>query len=422
LSNFCPSNATQASLNTLKAEFEQLKSQGLALDLTRGKPGNEQLSLSESMDGILKGDYAINGTDTRNYGGLDGIQAVKDLFAPALGVSSDDIIIGGNASLTMMYQTILFAHLFGLDGEQSAWKNLSAPKFICPVPGYDRHFSICEELGIEMITVNTDQHGPDMDAVEALLKADQDIIGMWNVPRFSNPSGTVYSDEVVERIAKLGQIAAPTFRVFWDNAYAVHIIDKSAQPLCSISQLTALHGTEDSVIQFSSTSKITFAGAGIAFMAASKKNRDAYIKHLGISSIGPDKINQLRHLKFFVDSEGLSTHMDEHAAILKPRFDAVLNHLNEHFSSTDALSWTVPAGGYFVSVDTEAGLAQRVVDLAGECGVKLTPAGATFPYGKDPLNRNIRLAPSFPSVEDINTAMQIFCVCVKLASSENALS
>jgi DNA-binding transcriptional MocR family regulator len=421
LSTFCPSNATQESLNTLKAEFEQLKSQGLALDLTRGKPGNEQLSLSESMDGILKGDYTINGTDTRNYGGLDGIQAVKDLFAPALGVSSDDIIIGGNASLTMMYQMILFAYLFGLDGEQSAWKNLSAPKFICPVPGYDRHFSICEELGIQMITVDTDHNGPDMDAVEALLKADQDIIGMWNVPRFSNPSGSVYSDEVVERIANLGQIASPSFRVFWDNAYAVHIIDKAAQPLCPISQLTALHGTEDSVVQFSSTSKITFAGAGIAFMAASEKNRTAYVKHLGISSIGPDKINQLRHLKFFVDSDGLSTHMDQHAAILKPRFDAVLNHLNKHFSGSDALSWTVPTGGYFVSVDSEAGLAQRVVDLAGECGVKLTPAGATFPYGKDPLNRNIRLAPSFPSVEDINTAMQIFCVCVKLASTENAL-
>lgn len=373
------------------------------------------------MDGILDGNYIINGTDTRNYGGLDGIQAVKDLFAPALGVNANDIIIGGNASLTMMYQSILFAHLYGLNGEQSAWKNLSAPKFICPVPGYDRHFSICEEFDIEMIAVSCDENGPDMDAVEALIKADDQIIGMWNVPRFSNPTGIVYSNEVVERIAKLGQIAPEQFRVFWDNAYAVHTIKNNAQTLASISEYTAKHGTEDSVIQFGSTSKITFAGAGVAFMAASEKNRAFYLKHLGMSSIGPDKINQLRHLKFFGDMAGLSAHMQKHASLLKPRFDAVLNNLNTNFKGSDALSWTIPEGGYFVSVDTQDGLAKRVVELANECGVKLTPAGATFPYGKDPKDSNIRIAPSFPSVEDITTAMKIFSACVKLATTEKAL-
>ena len=403
---------------TLHAEFEQLKGQGLSLDLTRGKPGNDQLSLSEPMDGILAGDYFINNTDTRNYGGLDGIQAVKDLFAPSLGVSSNDIIIGGNASLTMMYQAILFGYLYGFDGESSAWKNLSNPKFICPVPGYDRHFSICEEFGIEMISVAMDENGPDMDAVEALIKADDQIIGMWNVPRFSNPTGIVYSDKVVDRIAALGKITPASYRTFWDNAYAVHFIENNAQALSAISAAAEKHGTQDSILQFGSTSKITFAGAGVAFMAASEKNRAFYLKHLGMSSIGPDKINQLRHLKFFNNKAGLHTHMQKHADILKPRFDAVLSNLNKNFSDSDALSWTVPEGGYFVSVDTQAGLARRVVDLAAECGVKLTPAGATFPYGKDPEDKNIRIAPSFPSIEDIKSAMKIFSVCVKLATLE----
>ncbi len=422
MNTFRVADATQETLTQLQSEFEQLKAQGLSLDLTRGKPGNEQLSLSESMDGILNGNYFINGTDTRNYGGLDGINEVKDLFAPALDVDPRDIIIGGNASLTMMYQSILFAYLYGFEGEQSAWKNLSSPKFICPVPGYDRHFSICEEFGIEMITVAMDENGPDMDAVEALIKADEQIIGMWNVPRFSNPTGIVYSNEVVERIAKLGHIASSNFRVFWDNAYAVHIVESDAPILCPISQFTQQYGTEDSILQFGSTSKITFAGAGVAFMAASEKNRQLYKKHLGMSSIGPDKINQLRHLKFFKDTAGLNQHMQKHAALLKPRFDAVLNNLNANFAGSDALTWTVPTGGYFVSVDTQDGLAQDVVNLANECGVKLTPAGATFPYGNDPKNSNIRLAPSFPSVKDITTAMQIFSVCVKLAATKKALA
>lgn len=422
MNTFRVADATTDTLATLQNEFKQLKAQGLSLDLTRGKPGSEQLSLSESMDGILAGNYIINGTDTRNYGGLDGIAAIKELFAPAFGLNTSDIIIGGNASLTMMYQSILFAYLYGFNGEQSAWKNLNAPKFICPVPGYDRHFSICEEFNIEMITVNCDENGPDMDAVEALIKADQDIIGMWNVPRFSNPTGIVYSDDVVERIAKLGKIASENFRVFWDNAYAVHNVENNAAELAAISHYTSKHSTEDSVIQFGSTSKITFAGAGVAFMTASEKNRAMYLKHLGKSSIGPDKINQLRHVKFFKDTAGLTSHMQKHAALLKPRFDAVLTDLNANFKGSDALTWTTPKGGYFVSVDTQDGLAQRVVELASECGVKLTPAGATFPYGKDPKNSNIRIAPSFPSVEDITTAMQIFSVCVKLASTEKALS
>jgi len=426
VSAFRVADADSATLTAwqqaLSGQFNELKAKGLALDLTRGKPGSEQLALAEPMDGILKGEYKLNGTDTRNYGGLDGLPEVKALFAPALGCAPEKLVIGGNSSLTMMYQSILFAYQFGVDGETSAWKNLSAPKFICPVPGYDRHFSICEEFGIEMITVPCHENGPDMDQVEALIKADDQIIGMWNVPRFVNPTGIVYSDEVVERIAKLGQIAPSNFRIFWDNAYALHIIEADAPKLASISDLAAKYNTEDSIIEFGSTSKITFAGAGVAFMATSEKNRKHYVKHLGIAAIGPDKINQLRHLDFFKDQAGLAAHMQKHADLLKPRFDAVLENLNTNFADSDALTWTVPKGGYFVSVDTQAGLAQRIVELAAECGVKLTPAGATFPYGKDPENRNIRLAPSFPSVEDISTAMEIFSVCVKLATVEKALA
>jgi aspartate/methionine/tyrosine aminotransferase len=426
LAAFQLNNAEQETLKQWQSEltqqFQAFKAEGLNLDLTRGKPSADQLTLSNSLDGILAGNYiAGDGTDTRNYGGLDGLSEAKALFAKVLEVEPGNILIGGNSSLTLMYQSILFAYLFGFDGADSAWQKQGTVKFICPVPGYDRHFSICEEFGIEMITVTMDENGPDMDAVEALIKSDSSIRGLWCVPRFSNPTGIVYSDEVVERIAKLGLIADKSFRVFWDNAYAVHHIENSAPALAPIANYCAKHGTENNVIQFGSTSKVTMAGAGVAFMSSSSNNLNAFKQHLGMSSIGPDKINQLRHIAFFKDEAGLQAHMQKHADLLKPRFDAVLNCLNNHFTESDALSWTVPEGGYFVSVDTQDGLAQQVVTMAAECGVKLTPAGATFPYGKDPSDKNIRLAPSFPTVADISQAMEIFACCVKLASVNKVL-
>jgi aspartate/methionine/tyrosine aminotransferase len=407
----------------LQSQFDAMKAVGLKLDLTRGKPSAEQLSLSDAMDGILQHHYiSDSGTDTRNYGGLDGLPETKAFAADLLKVNPEDVLIGGNSSLTLMYQAVLFAHLFGLGGPDTAWNKQGTVRFLCPVPGYDRHFSICEDLGIEMIAVPMNDNGPDMDKVEALVRADRNIKGMWCVPRFSNPSGIVYSNETVTRIAKLGQIAAPDYRTFWDNAYAVHYLDQDAPDILSLLTEARKAGSEDSVIMFGSTSKITFAGAGLAYMAASAKNLNAFKNHLGIACIGPDKVNQLRHMRFFGDRNGLDLHMKKHAELLKPRFAAVLHALSHHFGGSDLASWTEPRGGYFVSVDTLPGLAQNVVKLASDLGVKLTPAGATFPYGKDEADRNIRIAPSFPTVAEIEKAMEVFALCVKLASVNQALS
>lgn len=413
----------QAQHNELQQAFNRIKADKLNLDLTRGKPGSEQLGLSNAMDGILNGEYqSDSGTDTRNYGGLDGLAECKKLFADVMQVAPENMLIGGNSSLTLMYQAVLFAWQFGLGDNAPAWKDEAHVRFLCPVPGYDRHFSICETFGIEMIPVAMDENGPVMDEVEALVQKDKSIKGMWCVPRFSNPSGIVYSDETVERIAKLGHIAAGNFRVFWDNAYAVHSFADNAPKLAGIMQYCQQHGTEDSVLQFGSTSKITFAGAGLAYMAASKNNLAAFTKQLGISSIGPDKVNQLRHLRFFTRHTTLAEHMQKHAGLLKPRFDIVLEKLRANFSDSDALRWQEPEGGYFVSVDTRPGLARKVVAMAGELGVKLTPAGATYPYGKDPDDSNIRIAPSVPSVADIDKAMDVFVLCVKLATIKQALN
>jgi DNA-binding transcriptional MocR family regulator len=408
---------------SLTAQYEAFKQAGLSLDLTRGKPGSEQLALSDSLDGILDNNYCSrDGTDIRNYGGLDGLTEVKDLFAPVIGVDSDEILIGGNSSLTLMYQSVLFNHFFGAQGADSAWSKEGQVKFICPTPGYDRHFTICEELGIEMIAVDMTDNGPDMDQVEALVKADASIKGIWCVPRFSNPTGIVYDDSTVERLAKLGTIAGPNFRIMWDNAYAIHFLNESAPALANIMTLSKQFGTEDNVLVFGSTSKITFAGAGLAYMGASKANLAEFKKHLGASSIGPDKVNQLRHVRFFKNNDGLLKHMRKHAELLKPRFDAVIAQLDETFAHSDMGSWTVPEGGYFVSFDARPGLAKTIIKLADEAGVKLTPAGATFPYGNDPQDRNIRLAPSFPSVADITEAMKVFAVCVQLASVQQKLA
>jgi aspartate/methionine/tyrosine aminotransferase len=416
----------RASIDQLRAwetelaqQYAAFKAAGLNLDLTRGKPSADQLSLSNAIDGILAGNFKdADGTDVRNYGGLDGIASARQLFAPVMGVTPDEIIIGGSSSLTMMYQAVQFAFEHGVAGSD-AWKKSGAVKFLAPVPGYDRHFTVCEHFGIELIPVPMNEHGPDMDRIEALVKTDTNIKGIWCVPRFSNPSGIVYSDAVVDRLAQLGKIAGAGFRIFWDNAYAVHTLGDDAPPLANIFELAKKYGTADNIYMFGSTSKITFAGAGVAFMAATPANLSVFKKHLGYSQIGPDKVNQLRHVKFIKSIDNLHALMKKHAELLKPRFDAVLTRLQQ----LEGLgNWTVPKGGYFVSFDTLPGLAKTVVKLAAEAGVKLTPAGATYPYGKDPQDTNIRLAPSFPKVEEIAKATDVFVTCVKLASVRQALA
>ena len=409
--------------SSLAAEYEAFKAQKLNLDLTRGKPSAEQLDLSNDIDRVLNGNFIdSDGVDTRNYGGLDGIAEAKALGAEMLGVPAQHVLAGGNSSLTMMYQCLSMAMYNGLNGADSAWHTSGDVRFLCPVPGYDRHFSACEHLGIKMQTVAMTPGGPDMDAVEAAIKADDRIKGMWCVPRFSNPSGVVYSDAVVERIASLGKIAGPDFRVFWDNAYAIHALEDTAPALANIWELSKAAGCEDSIIQFASTSKITLAGAGVAFLAASDNNLK-HIKHaLSFMTIGPDKVNQLRHARFFAAEGSLQAHMKKHAEIIKPRFATVLARLEDAFADGELGRWESAQGGYFISFDTRPGLAKIVVKLAADAGVKLTPAGATFPYGDDPQDSNIRLAPTVPTVAQVDTAMHVFVNCVKLASVRQALA
>ncbi len=407
----------------LTAEYKSFQAQDLKLDLTRGKPSSEQLSLSDSLDGILTGNYKNeDGTDTRNYGGIDGIIEMKRLGAAVLGVEQNEILVGGNASLTLMYQCVLQAYLFGFDGPDSAWNKEEKVKFACPVPGYDRHFSICEAFGIEMVNVPMTDTGPDIEALTDLVKSDPSIKGIWCVPKYSNPTGIIYSDETVAAIAGLANIAGPNFKVFWDNAYIVHDLVANPGMLANVMASAKEQGTQDSILQFCSTSKITHAGAGVAFLNATEKNLATFKKSLGIATIGPDKINQLRHAILLPNMDALAAHMRKHAEILKPRFDLVLSALQEAFGDSDLGSWESPEGGYFISFDTQPGLAKEVVSLAGQAGVKLTPAGATFPYGEDPNDQNIRIAPSVPTLQEVESAMQIFVNCVKLATVRKALA
>ncbi len=409
--------------NALAAEYQAIVDRKLNLDLTRGKPSAEQLSLSDALDGILGGDYrAADGTDTRNYGGLDGLPEAKQLGAHILGIPAENVLVGGNSSLTLMFQMMLTAHQFGLQGPDSAWRRRGRVTFICPVPGYDRHYTVCEQLGVDMVTVAMTDQGPDMDAVEALVTDNPQVVGLWCVPKYSNPTGTVYSDDTVKRIAALGKIASPGFRVFWDNAYGVHDLVEPPRQLASIFDACREQGTEDSVIQFASTSKITHAGAGVAFVGASDANLKGFKQFLGTCTIGPDKVNQIRHTRFLPDRDALLAHMKMHAQLLQPRFAAVLSALEQAFGDNDLGTWEKPEGGYFVSFDTRPGCARETVRLAAEAGVKLTPAGATFPYGKDPEDRNIRIAPSVPTVAEVVAAMEVFVTCVKLASVRQKLA
>ena len=411
-----------AALTQLEAQYEALRSHGLALDLTRGKPSTEQVALSDALDGILAGNYrAADGTDVRNYGGLDGLPEAKTLFGEVLGVPAGEVLVGGNSSLNLMYLVMDFALTVGLRGPESAWGNNDTVKFLCPVPGYDRHFAVCQHLGIEMINVPMTATGPDMDRVEQWVREDDSIRGIWCVPRFSNPTGCVYSDETVARIAQLGTVAGKHFIVMWDNAYAVHALSAEAPPLASIHAHARQHGTLDTIFQFASTSKITFAGAGVACLASSEANLAALTAHLGLQTIGPDKVNQLRHTRLFPDLATLQAHMAAHAEIIRPRFDVVLDTLERELGGAGMGSWLAPQGGYFISFDTLPGLAADVVGLAADIGVKLTPAGATFPYGEDPDDSNIRLSPTFPALADVRTTVEAFVVCVKLASVRQRL-
>ncbi|WHI45842.1 aminotransferase class I/II-fold pyridoxal phosphate-dependent enzyme [Microbulbifer sp. VAAF005] len=417
-------SATQEQLieweQELSGHYDKICQHELSLDITRGKPSAEQLKLSDKLDGILSGDYrAADGTDTRNYGGLIGLTCARELGAEMLQVPVNEVIAGGNSSLTLMYHAVVTGYLFGFAGN-TPWRKLKAPKFLCPVPGYDRHFTICEQLGIEMINVPMGEHGPDMELIEKLVRQDEEIVGIWCVPKFSNPTGVTYSKETIERLAQLGQIAGAGFRIFWDNAYSVHDFGSYVN-LPNIRTATLENDTADSVLQFASTSKVSHAGAGVAFVSASQANLDSLKAQMQAMTIGPDKVNQLRHSRFFTEYTSLTEHMRKHADILRPKFECVLEHLHNALADANMGSWEKPAGGYFVSFNTLPGCAKAVVKMAADAGVKLTPAGATFPYGKDPEDSNIRIAPSFPPLEELDTAMSIFVLCVKLVSLRKKL-
>ena len=408
---------------TLSAQFDALKRAGLALNLTRGKPSPDQLALSDPLDAAITGGYrGEDGADVRNYGGLVGIPEARRLGAELLGVRPEEVIAGGNASLTFMYQYVLHAWLNGPLGPETAWRLEPGPlRFLCVVPGYDRHFTITERLGFELINVRIGDGGPDMDQVEALVADDPRIKGIWCVPKYSNPTGHVYSDEVVERLAQVGRRAGPNFRILWDNAYAVHDFDDDPPALANLMDRCRAAGTGDSAVMFASTSKITRAGAGVSFMAASPANLASFTKHLGTQTIGPDKVNQLRHVRFLRDAGGIRAHMRRQAAIVRPKFERVLRHLADGLAAEGLGSWSEPRGGYFLSFETPAGLAAEVVRLAGEAGVKLTPAGATFPYGRDPDDSNIRIAPTYPSLDELDQAMPVFVTAVALAAARERL-
>jgi len=414
-------------LRKFKAELEEryreFKAQNITLDMTRGKPCAEQLDLAMGLfDCVDHSHYtAEDGSDCRNYGGLDGIAEAKTLFAELMEVQTDEIIIGGNASLTMMHDAFMRAMVNGVGENGTPWKLLPKVKFLCPSPGYDRHFFVCQYLGIEMITIEMQADGPDMDRVEAMVAEDESIKGIWCVPKYSNPTGTVYSDAVVDRLAGM-QTAADDFLIFWDNAYAVHHLGDKPAGLRNILTACKKAGHPDRVLIFGSTSKISFASAGIAMMAGSKANMDRARKQISFQTIGPDKLNQLRHVKFFKNMAAIQDHMLKHAAILKPKFDAVQQALEAGLGDKNIASWSTPTGGYFVSVDTMEGCAGQVVQMAADAGVKLTPAGSTFPYMQDPLNRNIRLAPSFPPLDDIRVAMDLVSICIQLVSIDKLLA
>lgn len=413
-------------LNGVKADLEEqyrkFKEQGLKLNMARGKPGAEQLNLSMKMLDILNSSsdiYASTGDDCRNYGMPEGLPELRKLFAEMMDVDDRNIIIGGNSSLNMMFDTISCAMTHGFAGCEP-WSKQGHIKFLCPAPGYDRHFAITEYFGMKLITVPMLPTGPDMDVVEKLVSEDASIKGIWCVPKYSNPTGITFSDETVRRFAKL-KPAAKDFRIFWDNAYCVHDLSDEPDTLLSLWDECKKAGNEDLPIFFTSTNKITFPGAGVAAMAASENNLAVLNKHRSFQTIGADKLNQLRHLYFLKDMDGVKAQMKRHRAIIEPKFKAVLDKLEKELGGKGVATWMNPKGGYFISVDVMKGCAKRVVSLCKEAGVVLTGAGATFPYGKDPDDSNIRVAPTYPPVEELEQAMDLFCICVQLAAVEKLL-
>jgi DNA-binding transcriptional MocR family regulator len=406
----------------LRRDYEALQARGLTLDLTRGKPSAEQLDLSEpllELPGAGK-HLASDGTDTRNYGGLRGLAELREIFGELLQVPVEQLLAFGNSSLELMHECLVHAVLFGVPGSGQPWGMGSGTAFLCPVPGYDRHFSACEKLGIEMITVLMNAAGPDMDEVERLVAADTRIKGIWCVPKYSNPSGIRYSQETAGRLAQM-RTSAPDFRIFWDNAYAVHHLTEVRHEVADILELASAAGNADRPFVFGSTSKITLAGSGVAFYGASVANVDWLTGHLAKRTIGPDKVNQLRHALFLGTTAGVHAHMARHRALLKPKFDLVQRTLASQLGGSGVATWTVPEGGYFVTLDVLEGCASRIVELAAGAGIALTAAGAPFPYGKDPDDRLIRLAPTYPPLSELAEALDGLVPCIKLAAIERLL-
>lgn len=418
---------TKAELLKLREElmslYEEKKGLGLNLSMARGKPSKAQLELSMPMLNILDENTSFVGEDkfdVRNYGVLSGIKEAKRFFANIMEVNPENIVLYGSASLTLMYDTIARAYIKGVLGS-TPWSKLDKVKFLCPVPGYDRHFTVCEFFGIEMINIPMDENGPDMDMVEKLVSEDSAIKGIWCVPKYSNPSGYVYSDEVVKRFASL-KPAAEDFRIYWDNAYIIHhLYPENPQKLLNIIEECEKAGNPDMVYEFTSTSKVTFAGAGISAMAASERNIKSVIEMMNAQIISHDKLNQLRHVKFLPTLADVEAHMAKHADIMRPKFEAVLEMLDKELGGLGIAEWTKPMGGYFIGFDAMEGCAKKIVSMCKDAGVVMTDAGATYPYGKDPKDSNIRIAPSFPEADELIEASKIFVICVKIASIDKIL-
>ena len=408
---------------SLNKEYAEAKAKGLALDMSRGKPSAKQLDVSLGLLDTINSSSdlkALDGTDCRNYGVLDGIPEAKKLMADMMGTTPDHVIVYGNASLNIMYDQISRAYTHGILGN-TPWCKLDKVKFLCPVPGYDRHFAITERFGIEMINIPMSESGPDMGMVEEYVSKDASVKGIWCVPKYSNPQGYTYSEETVKRMAAL-KPAAEDFRIFWDNAYVIHdLYDDNKDEIADIISECEKAGNPDMVFEFASTSKVSFPGSGIAALATSANNIADIKKQLTIQTIGHDKLNQLRHVRFFKDINGLKEHMRKHAEFIRPKFEAVESVFEEELGGLGIGSWTEPKGGYFISFDAMDGCAKAIVAKCKEAGVKLTGAGATFPYGKDPKDSNIRIAPSFPTPEEMKQAADLFVLCVKLASVEKLL-
>lgn len=408
----------------LEKDYAEIKKKGLALDMSRGKPGAAQLDIAMGMMDVLGSESDLKcaeGVDCRNYGVLDGIDEAKQLLSDMMEVPKKNIIIYGNSSLNIMYDTVSRSMTHGVLGS-TPWCKLDKVKFLCPVPGYDRHFAITEHFGIEMISIPMDENGPDMDMVEKYVNSDDSVKGIWCVPKYSNPTGITYSDEVVTRFANL-KPAAKDFRIYWDNAYGIHhLYDDKQDHLIEILEACEKAGNADLVYKFSSTSKVSFPGSGVAAIATSSANLEEIRKQLTIQTIGHDKLNQLRHVRFFKNFDGMVAHMKKHADILRPKFEAVLNVLDTELGGLEVGSWIRPRGGYFISFEALDGCAKKIVAKCKEAGMVLTDAGATYPYGKDPHDSNIRIAPSFPTPEEMKAAAELFVLCVKLVSVDQLLA